>query len=224
MAPRPISCLVGVSLGARPHRLDCAFSRGSTERHPYFEVTTMRRVKYFVANSLDNFIARPDGGVEWLFNDGTDYGMAEFFRSIDCMLLGRKTYEAALGHSQPQRKSRKPKKKASVTGGMKSYVFSRTLKAGPEDDFTVVSENAGAFVRKLKSEAGKDIWLMGGGELAGSLLTEGVVDQLSLNIHPVLLGKGIPLFAGLTIEVTLELIASKAHKNGCVQVDYLVKP
>lgn len=184
----------------------------------------MRKVKYFVANSLDNFIARPDGGVDWLLNDGTDYGMAEFFRSIDCMLLGRKTYEVAVGHNQPQRKSRKAKKKGSPSGGMKSYVFSRTLKAGPDDDFTVVSDNAGAFVRKLKNEAGKDIWLMGGGELAGSLLTEGVVDEISLNIHLVLLGQGIPLYQGVQLQLKLELLSTKAHKNGCVQVDYLVKP
>ncbi len=184
----------------------------------------MRKVKYFVANSLDNFIARLDGGVEWLFNDGTDYGMAEFFRSVDCMLLGRKTYEVAIGHNQPLRKSRKAKKKASFSGGMQSFVFSRTLKAGPEDDFKVVSENAGAFVRELKSEPGKDIWLMGGGELAGSLLTEGVVDELSLNIHPVLLGQGIPLFQGVTRQLNLELVSTKAHPNGCVQVEYLVKP
>jgi len=184
----------------------------------------MRKVKYFVANSLDNFIARPDGGVEWLFNDGTDYGMAEFFRSIDCMLLGRKTYEVAIGHNQPQRKSRKGKKKASLSGGMESYVFSRTLKARPEDNFKVVSENAGAFVRKLKSEPGKDIWLMGGGELAGSLLNESVVDELSLNIHPVLFGQGIPLFQGVTLKLNLELVSTKAHPNGCVQVEYRVLP
>jgi dihydrofolate reductase len=183
----------------------------------------MRKVKYFVANSLDNFIARPDGGVEWLFNDGTDYGMAEFFRSIDCVLLGRKTYDFATGHAQRQRKSKKSKKKASVSWGMKSYVFSRTLKAEPDDDFTVVSENAGAFVWKLKNEPGRDIWLMGGGALAGSLLTAGVVDEIGLNIHPVLLGEGIPLFSGLTIQRDLELIESKAHQNGCVQVAYRVR-
>jgi dihydrofolate reductase len=183
----------------------------------------MRKVKYFVANSLDNFIARPDGGVEWLFNDGTDYGMAEFFRSIDCVLLGRKTYDFATGHGQRQRKSKKSKKKASASWGMKSYVFSRTLKAEPDDDFTVVSENAGAFVWKLKNEPGRDIWLMGGGALAGSLLTAGVVDEIGLNIHPVLLGEGIPLFSGLTIQRDLELIESKAHQNGCVQVAYRVR-
>jgi dihydrofolate reductase len=184
---------------------------------------SMRKVKYFVANSLDNFIARPDGGVEWLFNDGTDYGMAEFFRSIDCVLLGRKTYDFATGHGRPQRKSRKTKK-ASSGWGMKSYVFSRTIKAGPEDDFTVISGNAGAFVRKLKSEPGKDIWLMGGGELAGSLLNECVVDEIGLNIHPVLLGKGISLFQGLRLQVNLELLSSKAHANGCFQVEYKVRP
>ncbi len=149
--------------------------------------------------------------------------MAEFFRSIDCVLMGRKTYEFATGHSQPQRKSRKAKGKTGVSWGMKAYVFSRTIKAAPDDDFTVVSKNAGAFVRKLKSEPGKDIWLMGGGELAGSLLTEGAVDELSLNIHPVLLGKGIPLFEGLKRQLTLELVSSKAHPNGCVQVEYLVR-
>lgn len=183
----------------------------------------MRKVKYLVANSLDNFIARPDGSVDWLFNDGTDYGMSEFFRSIDCVLLGRKTYEVATGHSKRRRKSKKAKRKTGLGWGMKSYVFSRTIKADSETDFTVISENAGEFVRKLKSERGKDIWLMGGGELAGSLLNEGVVDELNLNLHPVLLGEGIPLFAGLSIQTNLELLASKAHKNGCIQVDYRVK-
>ena len=183
----------------------------------------MRKVKYLVANSLDNFIARPDGGVDWLFNDDTDYGMAEFFRSIDCMLLGRKTFEVATKMNQPKRKSKKAKRKTSSGLGMKSYVFSRTLKPDAEDDFTVISENAGEFVRKLKREAGKDIWLMGGGELCGSLLNEAVVDQISLNIHPVLLGQGIPLFAGLSRQVNLELFATRTHKNGCVQVDYRVK-
>lgn len=174
----------------------------------------MRKVKYFVANSLDNFIARPDGGVDWLFNDGTDYGMAEFFRSIDCVLLGPKTYEVAIAHNQPQRKSRKAKKKAGFSVGMKSYVFSRTLKADPKDDFTIVSKNAGAFVRKLKKEAGKDIWLMRGGELAGSLLGEGVVDQLSLNIHPVMLGEGIyKCFTEITDFVESEPKYERQHKS-----------
>ena len=183
----------------------------------------MRKVKYLVANSLDNFIARTNGGVEWLFNDGTDYGMSEFFGTIDCLLMGRKTYEFAISHTETGQKSKKTKRKASVSWGMKSFVFSRTLKAGAADDFTIISENAGEFVRNLKNQPGKDIWLMGGGELAGSLLSEAVVDEIGLNIHPILLGKGIRLFADLTRQVDLELFSTQSHKNGCVQVDYRVK-
>lgn len=184
----------------------------------------MRKVKYFVANSLDNCIARKDGAVDWLFMDGTDYGMGEFFKSIDAMLLGRKTYEFALAHS-PKRKSRSKKAKGGTSSdsGMKSYVFSRTMKSAPDEGVTVVSENAGEFVRNLKNEAGKDIWLMGGGELARSLLAENVVDEISLNIHPVLLGSGIPLFPEIGKQIDLELVECKPHKNGCVQVTYRVK-
>jgi dihydrofolate reductase len=184
----------------------------------------MRKVKYFVANSLDNFIARPDGAVDWLFIDGTDYGMREFFASIDTMLLGRKTYEFTLSHSpQPKRKSKKSNLKRQSKPGMRSYVFSRTRKAAVYKDVEIISENAGAFVRNLKREAGKDIWLMGGGELAKSLLAENLVDEISLNIHPVLLGQGIPLFPEIGKQIDLELLDCKAHRNGCVQVTYRVK-
>ncbi len=106
---------------------------------------------------------------------------------------------------------------------MKSYVFSRTIKEEPDDGAIIISENAGEFVRKLKTEAGKDIWLMGGGELVGSLLAENVVDEISLNIHPILLGSGIPLIPEISKQIDLELLNSKAHKNGCVQVTYRIK-
>lgn len=183
----------------------------------------MRKVKYLVANSLDNFIARKDGAVDWLFTGG-DYGMREFFASIDTMLIGRKTYEFALGQS-PKRKSRskKAKGKRMFCSNMRNYVFSRTMKAAPDEDVVIISENTGEFVRNLKSEAGKDIWLMGGGELARSLFAENLVDEISLNIHPVLIGSGIPLFPDIGHQIDLELTDCKAHDNGCVQVAYRVK-
>lgn len=184
----------------------------------------MRKVKYFVANSLDGFIARSDGAVDWLFMDGTDYGMGEFFKSIDAVLLGRRTYEFALSHSpQPKGKSKKAKGKRSSEAGMKSYVFSRTMKSAPDEGVEIISENAGEFVRRLKQQAGKDIWLMGGGSLASSLLAEGVVDEIDLNIHPILLGSGIQLFPEIGKQLELELTDCKAHKNGCVQLAYQVK-
>ena len=183
----------------------------------------MRKVKYFVANSLDNFIARPDGSVDWLFHEG-DYGMREFFASVDTMLLGRKTYEIALALS-PVRKSRSKKGKggSSLHKGMRSYVFSRTMKEAPHEDVKIISENAEEFVRSLKREAGKDIWLMGGGELARSLFAENLVDEIGMNIHPVLLGSGIPLFSDIGQQIDLELTDHKVHSNGCVQVSYRVK-
>jgi dihydrofolate reductase len=183
----------------------------------------MRKVKYFVANSLDNFIARPDGAVDWLFMDG-DYGMREFFASIDTMLLGRKTYEFSLAHApKPKRKSKKAEGKRKSKSRMRSYVFSRTLKESADDSFELVSEDAGRFVRSLKEQEGKDIWLMGGGELARSLFAEGVVDEIALCVHPVLLGSGIQLFPEIGRQIDLELLDCKTHKNGCVQVSYRVK-
>jgi dihydrofolate reductase len=184
----------------------------------------MRKVKYFVANSLDNFIARPDGAVEWLFNDGTDYGMREFFASIDTMLMGRKTYEFALAHSpKPKGSTKKTKPRRASNPAMRSYVFSRTLQAEEGAEMEIVSKDAGAFVRNLKTEEGKDIWLMGGGELARSLFAENVVDEISLNVHPILLGAGIPLFPDIGRQIDLELLECKAHRNGCVQLTYRVQ-
>jgi len=184
----------------------------------------MRKVIYFVANSLDNFIARRDGSVDWLLMDG-DYGIDEFFASIDAMLFGRKTYEFNLSQNpKPKSKRKKAKSKKASKSAMKSYVFSRTLAADPdEDDVEIVSENAGEFVRNLKSQEGKNIWLMGGGELAKSLLAENVVDEIALNIHPTLLGSGVPLFPEIGKQLDLELLDCKAHPNGCVQVTYRVK-
>ena len=187
----------------------------------------MRKVKYFVANSLDGFIARPDGAVDWLIMGGTDYGMADFFKLIDTVLLGRKTYELTTPGQGAKRKrkaeSKKGKGKASFGRGMRSYVFSRTLDKAAHEGVNIVSENAGGFVRSLKAEAGKDIWLMGGGELARSLLAEGVVDEIGLAVHPVLLGTGIPLFPEIGQQVDLELAGCTAHKNGVVQLTYRVK-
>ncbi|HEX9654385.1 MAG TPA: dihydrofolate reductase family protein, partial [bacterium] len=139
------------------------------------------------------------------------------------VLLGRKTYEFAAGQTGAKGKGKKSKGKTSFGSGMKSYVFSRTLKNAADDNVHIVSENAGQFVRTLKKAAGKDIWLMGGGDLARSLLAEGVVDEISLAVHPVLLGSGLPLFPEIGKQVDLELVECKAHPNGVVQVVYRVK-
>ena len=173
----------------------------------------MRKVTFGVANSLDNFIARKDGAVDWLmWSDEAASVMKDFWKKIDTILMGRKTYEIALTHT---------KGKKNPYPGIKTYVFSRTLKTG--EDVEMITENAAEFVRDLKNKEGKEICLMGGGDFARSLFEAGLIDEIGFNIHPVLLGTGIPLFLEMNRQIDLELIESKPFKKGCVLVSYRVK-
>lgn len=172
----------------------------------------MRKVTFGGANSLDNFIARKDDAVDWLlWGEEVAALMADFWKTIDTVLMGRKTYEVAvrsgMGGSYP---------------GVKSYVFSRTLKDVGEGG-KVISENAIEFVRDLKNQEGKDICVMGGGEFAKTLFEADLIDEIGFNIHPVLLGSGIPLFHEMNCQIDLELLDCQTFKNGCVYVLYRVK-
>jgi len=173
----------------------------------------MRKVTFGVANSLDNFIARKDGAVDWLmWSDEAAAVMKDFWQKIDTILMGRKTYEVGLKLS---------KGKKNPYPHIKTYVFSRTLKAAA--DVEIVSGNAVQFVRDLKQQDGKEICCMGGGEFAKTLFEAGLIDEIGFNIHPVLLGQGIPLFLEMSRQFDLELIESQTFKNGCVYVLYRVK-
>jgi dihydrofolate reductase len=173
----------------------------------------MRKVTFGGAISLDNFLARPDHAVDWiLWGKEAAAFMADYWKTIDTILMGRKTYEVAARGGQ-----------GAGYPGMTTYVFSRTLKEGADGGVTVVSGDAAAFVRELKKQDGKDICLMGGGELAGSLFEADLIDELGFNIHPLLLGAGIPLYYPMTRQINLELLECKSWKNGCVLVSYRVK-
>lgn len=175
----------------------------------------MRKVTFGGANSLDNYIARKDDAVDWLmWSDEAASVMMEYWKTIDTILMGRKTYEVAL---------RQSKGKSNPYPGIKSYVFSRTLKKSEDESVKIVSGDAARFVRKLKSEEGKDICVMGGGEFAKTLFEANLIDEIGFNIHPVLLGSGIPLFHEMKRQINLELIDCKTFKNGCVLVSYRVK-
>ncbi|MGB0034803.1 MAG: dihydrofolate reductase family protein [Candidatus Acidiferrales bacterium] len=174
----------------------------------------MRKITFGGANSLDNFLARKDDAVDWLlWCDEAAAVMSTYWKTIDTILMGRKTYEVALRHSKGK----------SPYPGMKSYVFSKTLKPEAHRNVTIVSSDATDFVRRLKSQPGKDICLMGGGELAKSFFEAGLVDEIGLNIHPVLLGSGIPRFHAMSRQINLELLESQTFKNGCIYVQYRVK-
>jgi dihydrofolate reductase len=178
----------------------------------------MRKVVYSLTNSLDNFIARADGAYDWILMD--DEIMSEFpklYASFDTVLIGRKTYDQTLLQS--------PETGQDTAGfmEMKTYVFSRTMKESPNAGVEIISDNAGEFVRSLKNESGKDIWLMGGGILAASLLRERLVDEIGVAIQPILLGSGIPLFPDIGLQIDLQLLECKTYKNGIVGLKYLVK-
>lgn len=175
----------------------------------------MRKITFGGANSLDNYFARKDHSVDWLMwsNEASEF-MTRYWKTIDTILMGRKTYEVSLKQS---------KGKSNPYPGIKSYVFSRTLKASKDKSVEIISTDAAVFVRKLKQEEGKDICLMGGGDFAKTLFEADLIDEIGFNIHPVLLGSGIPLFYEMTRQIDLELIECQTFKNGCVLVTYRVK-
>jgi dihydrofolate reductase len=174
----------------------------------------MRKVMFHVATSLDNYIARKDGAIDWILGgeEGSS-AMTELWQNVDTVVMGRKTYEPVLksGTAFP------------TYPGVKNYVFSRTLKESSDANVELIREDAAEFVRKLKTEDGKDIFVLGGGLFAKSLFEAGLIDEVGLNIHPILLGSGTPLFNEMNYQIDLQLLESKTFKNGCVSVAYRVK-
>ena len=178
--------------------------------------TRTRKVTFGGACSLDGFFARKDDSVDWLmWSDEAGEIMQDYWKTIDTVVMGRKTYEVGL---------KMTKGKSNPYSGMRCYVFSQTLKPGNVSGTEIIASDAVAFVRKLKREPGKDICVMGGGELARSLLEGGVIDEIGFNVHPIMLGEGVPLFHEMKRQVNLELLDCRSFKNGCVYLLYRVKP
>jgi dihydrofolate reductase len=174
----------------------------------------MRKVTFGGANSLDNFIARKDGAVDWLlWSKEVNSIMTKFWKNIDTIVMGRKTYEVSLKMAGSKGSDR----------GIKTYVFSRTLKKVKKGALEIVSADAAEFVRELKQQPGKDICVMGGGELARSLFEADLIDEIGFNVHPVLLGSGVPLFHEMSRQINLELLESQQLSTGCVMLSYRVK-
>ena len=169
----------------------------------------MRRVKLFVAMSLDGFIAGPNEEIDWLFTD-QDYGLSKFYKSVDTVLIGRKTYDFMLRHGKKSYK------------GKENYVFSRSQKVSDSPDVKYVSQGPAKFVRQIRQSKGKDIWLVGGGELFAYLLNRGQVDDIILAVHPTVLGKGIALFPQRSNPVKLKLVTHRNFDTGLVVLHYRV--
>lgn len=191
----------------------------------------MRRLTYLVACTADGFVAAEDGSTGAFVNEGGYFdelfeeypetcpgylretlGVTGENRHFDAVLMGRKTYEPGLEIGL-----------ASPYPTLDQYVFSTTMEASPDEEVTLVSEDAVGLVGMLKSEPGKDVWLAGGATLAGSLFSEGLVDELMLKVNPVVLGSGIPLFSGGAKKVDLGLEDSRMFAGGVALLRYQVK-
>ena len=166
----------------------------------------MREIKLFIACSLDGFIAREDGGIDWLFTG--DYGYKEFYDSIDTVLIGRKTYELSLklGESYKDKKV---------------IVFTTKKSFKKNGNIEFVSDVV-PFTNELKKSKGKNIWLVGGGEIVSVLLNNNLIDEMQIFVHPIILGKGIPLFNNIKKEVKLKLAETYKFEDGLVRLHYRV--
>jgi dihydrofolate reductase len=172
----------------------------------------MRKIILQLAVSLDGFIEGPNGEYDWCFTD-QDYGLAEFFTRIDSMFLGRKSYELLLAMGDN-----------SIPGMPKltEYVFSTTLHE-VRPGAILVNGDTEAEVKRIKNEPGKDIWLFGGASLTTSLLNLGLVDEISLAVHPIILGSGKHLFSDINNRVPLTLKDTKTYSTGLVSLTYAVE-
>jgi dihydrofolate reductase len=173
----------------------------------------MRKIVYGAAWSLDGFIAGKDGSLDWLlFSADVQQELRDQWKRYDTVLMGRHTWAAGRDMGAGD----------SPIPGAATYIFSRTLSQGSVGTATVVRDDAAEFVRRLKRAPGKDICLMGGGVLAQAMFEARLIDEVGVNIHPLLLGGGTPLFRDLGRRVPMELLSSRAISGGCVLATYRV--
>jgi dihydrofolate reductase len=168
----------------------------------------VKKIRYSVAMSLDGYIAGPNGEADWIIFD-PEMDFAEHWAQFDTALMGRRTYEAAmarLGNAALQR--------------LTTIVVSRTLRQADHPGATILSELSRDWLQALRAQQGKDIWLMGGGELFRLLLEMREVDSVEVSIIPVLLGAGVKLLPPPTERANLKLSSHKIYRSGVVSLIY----
>ncbi len=171
----------------------------------------MRKLKLYVATSLDGKIAGPNEELDWLpepDDPKQDYGYYAFYESIDTTIMGYKTYKIgnSLGDWPYKDKT--------------SFVFSRDANKQVIKEVTLINQNPVEFVKELKQKGGGDIWLVGGGEITKLLHDEGLIDEYLLTLIPVILGEGIELFPNIKLKQKLKLTSHKVYDDGVANMYY----
>lgn len=174
----------------------------------------MRKIKLYIAASIDGYIAYPDGDLDWLsaypITPELNYLYDEFFSSIDTVVMGGKTYRDILNMDVIY-----PYKDKT------SYVITRNKNSQSTiDNVRFLSENIVDSIRSLKEQQGKDIWLVGGGEIISMLLDNNLVDEMIIAYIPKILGDGIPLFPKMKVESNWKLLNSQSYNNSVLLVEY----
>ena len=168
-----------------------------------------------IAACADGYVARTDGNLDWLTRRPAPkgfYGLPKFSRSIDAKILGRKTFDLSV------------KMGASFSADDVHYVFSRRMPpASVPAGVQFVTEPIRAFAERLRQQAGKNIWMMGGGEIIGAFLDEDAIDEFIITVVPTFIGEGVPLMAPRHREVPLRLLSSQQFPDGVVQLHYHVQ-
>lgn len=196
--------------------------------------TPAREVKLYIAASLDGYIARPDGTLDWLpgadgeqvagdgaGGDAEDFGYADFVASVDTVLLGRATYEQVLGFGVPYPYADKHSVVFTCAGAASPLAASVPRRDdGEPAQITFTDGDPAGVVAELRREAGAHLWLCGGAELCAAFFAAELIDELILFVAPVLLGAGIALFPRDGVQRDLALIESRRFENGMAQLTY----
>lgn len=171
-------------------------------------MTTQRSIILFIALSLDGCIATEDGGVDWLFTD-RDYGYSDFYQRIDTVLMGHTTYQQVLTFGE------------YPYADKQSIVLTRSPR-DPQAGIQFISEQIEEHITALKQLPGIGLWLVGGGQVVQFFLNQDWIDEMILSIHPIVLGKGIPLFPGgpEAIARSFRLTQTQSFNTGLVQLTY----
>ncbi len=168
----------------------------------------MRKVVLFIATSLDGFIAGEDGNTDWIYTDG-DFGYKEFYNSIDTTVMGYNTYYYISQFPEfpyPDKKN---------------FIFSRKKRIADDNPTEFVFGDVINFISELKKQEGKNIWLVGGGQINSLLHNANLIDQMIISIHPVALGRGIKLFRDISLHrLHFQLINHRVYDRGLVQLTY----
>jgi dihydrofolate reductase len=168
----------------------------------------MSKVILFIATSIDGYIAGNDGNTDWLYTDG-DFGYSEFYNSIGVTLMGHNTYKFLLQLDYFPYHDKK------------NYVFTREGKKPDHNPVTFVTGDVVDFVQNLKTVERNNIWLVGGGQINSILLNAGLIDEMIISVHPIVLGQGIPLFKDKSLNnLPFKLINNRVYDRSLVQLTY----